>query len=148
MKTIDLAKDIVFLCKQNNYQFNNTKIQKLLYLFVGFCLINNIDDVFTIDEKPKLWPYGPIFPMVHKRFDLIKENCQQQVLSNISKEALNILKETIRKWGKVSAGHLSNWSHIEGSPWDIMVKKGADWNIEISLELIKFYFVRNVENVI
>ena len=67
-KTLELAKDIVFLCKENKYQFNNTKIQKLLYLFVVFCLINNIDEIYDIDEKPKIWPYGPVFPKVHKRY--------------------------------------------------------------------------------
>ena len=68
MKTLELAKDIAFLCRKNNYQFNNTKIQKLLYLFVGFCLINDVSEIYDIDETPKLWPYGPVFPRVHKKY--------------------------------------------------------------------------------
>jgi uncharacterized phage-associated protein len=63
MKTLEIAKDIVFLCNKNGYKFNNTKIQKLLYLFVGFCLINGIEEIYDIDENPKLWPYGPVFPV-------------------------------------------------------------------------------------
>ena len=80
MKSIDIAKDIVSLCKKNSHEFNNTKIQKLLYLFVGFCLINDVKEIYSIDEFPRLWPYGPVFPKVHKRYDSIR-NCDDEIKS-------------------------------------------------------------------
>jgi uncharacterized phage-associated protein len=43
----------------------------LLYLFIGFALINDSDIKDNIDEKPKLWAYGPIFPIVHKEYNQI-----------------------------------------------------------------------------
>ena len=44
MKTVDLAKDIVYLCRKNKIEFNNTKVQKLLYLFIGFSLMNDVEE--------------------------------------------------------------------------------------------------------
>jgi uncharacterized phage-associated protein len=147
MKSINIAKDIISLCKKNKYEFNNTKIQKLLYLFVGFCLINNVEEIYSIDEFPRLWPYGPIFSKVHKRYDSIR-NCDDEIKSVEDDKTKKILEETVKKWGKVSAGKLSAWSHMEDSPWDLLVKEGAKWNTEIDLDYIKIYFVRKIENVI
>jgi uncharacterized phage-associated protein len=147
MKSIDIAKDMVSLCKKNNYEFNNTKIQKLLYLFVGFCLINNVEEVYSIDEYPRLWPYGPVFPKVHKRYDSIR-NCDDEIKSVRDDKTKKILEETVKKWGKVSAGKLSAWSHMEDSPWDLLVKEGAKWNTEMDLHSLKIYFAKKVENVI
>ena len=148
MKTLEIAKDIVFLCNKNNYEFNNTKIQKLLYLFVGFCLINGIEEIYDIDEKPKFWPYGPVFPKVHKKFEAIKEIKRDKIESISNKEAINILEKTVEKWGNIPAGKLSSWSHSEDSPWYLMVKEGANWNTEFDLNYIKIFFARRVENIL
>jgi uncharacterized phage-associated protein len=147
MKSINIAKDIISLCKKNNHDFNNTKIQKLLYLFVGFCLINDVKEIYSIDEFPRLWPYGPIFPKVHKHYDSIR-NCDDEIKFTKDDKIKKILEETVRKWGKVSAGKLSAWFRMENSTWDLLVKKGAKWNTKMDLDYIKIYFVRKVENVI
>jgi uncharacterized phage-associated protein len=148
MKSLDIAKDIVYLCNDEKIKFNNTKIQKLLYLFVGFCLINNIDEILNIDEKPKLWPYGPVFPNVHKKYESLKNYLGDKIISTDNEKIKNILTETVKKWGHIPAGKLSAWTHIEDSPWDILYKKGAKWNTEMDLYLIKMYFLRRVENVV
>lgn len=148
MNTIKIAKDIMFLCKKYGYEFNNTKIQKLLYLFVGFCLINGIEEIYHIDEKPKFWPYGPIFTKVHKKFERIKEIKQDKIESVSDKEVINILEKTVEKWGNIPAGKLSFWSRSRNSPWDILRIEGANWNTEIDLEYIRIYFAQRVENVI
>ena len=148
MKTLEIAKDIMFLCNKNGYEVNTTKIQKLLYLFVGFCLINGIEEIYDMDEKPKLWPYGPVFPRVHKKFKAIKEIKRDKIESISDKEAINILEKTVEKWGNIPAGKLSIWSHTKGSPWDLLRIEGANWNTEIDLDYIKIYFTQRVENVI
>ena len=148
MKIMTIAEDIVLLCKRYGYECNNTKIQKLLYLFVGFCLINEIKEIYDIDETPKLWPYGPVFPKIHKRFDSIKDNENTEIQSTYDEKTKKILEETVRQWGKISAGQLSSWSHMKNSPWDMLVKEGAKWNTEINLNYIKIYFARMVQNII
>lgn len=151
MKTLEIAQDIVYLCNNKyKYSFNNTKIQKLLYLFVGFCLINNIDEIYDIDETPKIWPYGPVFPRVHKKYhDKIKE-CKQDAIKSVSDEKIKyILEQTVEKWGNIPAAFLSDWSHIKGSPWYVLaIQQGAKWNTAIDLNNIKTYFKNNVENII
>jgi uncharacterized phage-associated protein len=153
MKALEIAQDIAYLCNKYNYPFNNTKIQKLLYLFVGFCLINNVSEIYTIDEKPKIWPYGPVFPRVHKKYSEIKqeiEQSKQNAIKSVSNEQIkNILEQTVKQWGDIPAAFLSDWSHIEGSPWYVLaIQQGAKWNTAIDLDNIKTYFKNNVENII
>jgi uncharacterized phage-associated protein len=150
MKSLDIAKDIIFLCKKNGYEFNNTKIQKLLYLFVGFCLINDMNDIYNIDDFCEMWPYGVIFPKVHKKFDSIKDYDGTEIISVSDQETKKILEETVKQWGKISSGSLSAWSRIEGSPWDTLFKEVGrkKWTTKINLDAIKVYFANEVQNVI
>jgi len=148
MKALEIAQDIAYLCNKYNYPFNNTKIQKLLYLFVGFCLINNVSEIYTIDEKPKIWPYGPVFPRVHKKYNEIEQSAINDIQSVSDEKIKNILEQTVKQWGNIAAGKLSKWSHMPDSPWDTLVKRGEQWNTEINLDDIKSYFKNNVENVI
>lgn len=115
---------------------------------MGFCLINDINDIYDIDESPQLYAYGPVFPIVHKKFDSIKNYEGAEIISVSDQKTKKILEETVRKWGDISAGRLSAFSHMEGSTWDILVKNGAKWKTEIDLNYIKVYFARRVENVI
>jgi uncharacterized phage-associated protein len=89
-----------------------------------------------------------VFPKVRKKFEAIKEIKRNKIESISDKEAINILEKTVEKWGNIPAGKLSIWSHIEGSPWDLLQKEGANWNTEIDLNYIKIYFTQKVENVI
>jgi uncharacterized phage-associated protein len=149
MKTVDLAKDIVYFCRKDGYPFNNTKIQKLLYLFIGFALMNDIEEIKNIDELPKAWEYGPVFPKVYKNYSTAISNIPNDYTPSISKpEIKNILEKTVKLWGRVSAGKLSDWSHKEGSPWEVVLKNDHKWNQVIPLEMIYNYFSENVENVL
>jgi uncharacterized phage-associated protein len=91
---------------------------------------------------------GESFVPENKKFEEIKEIKRDKIESISDKEAINILEKTVEKWGIIPAGKLSSWSHSEDSPWDELVKKGANWNTEINLNDIKIYFARRVENII
>lgn len=149
MKTVDLAKDIVYFCRKNGIEFNNTKIQKLLYLFIGFTLMNDVDEIKEIDELPKAWEYGPVFPKVYKNYSKIISNIPSNYTPSIANPKMReILEKTVKLWGRVSAGKLSDWSHKDGSPWDVVVKNNAKCNATIPIELMYNYFSENVENVL
>ena len=66
----DLAKHIIYLLEQKilaglaEYTPTNTKIQKLLYIYVGYLLKSGVDKNKIIDELPNAWDYGPVFPVV------------------------------------------------------------------------------------
>lgn len=52
-----------------------------------------------------------------------------------------LLQKVFDKFGTLSAGKLSSWSHTENGPWDKTVKlPGFEWNAEIPDEFIKEYF--------
>jgi uncharacterized phage-associated protein len=151
IKTTDIAKDVIFLCTKYGYDFNNTKVQKLIYLFIGFCLMNDVEAIKNIDELPKAWQYGPVFPKVYKKYSsLIGEINNSHILSiNDDKMMMDIFEKTIKFWGRVPASKLSEWSHKESSPWDIVINKNKEkWNAVIPLEMMYNYFSENVENVL
>jgi uncharacterized phage-associated protein len=159
--SVDLAKDIYFLCKYKyKHEVNNTKVQKLMYLFLGFALVNDVDlgdeekeedgfEVVIIDELPKAWPYGPVFPKVHKKYNEVIKVPEDYELATKDEKARKILEKTVEKWGWISAGKLSAWSHEKDSPWDVVVRQqGSNWNTPIRLEFIREYFETRLQNVI
>ncbi len=149
MNTVDLAKDIVSLCRKHKYEFNSTKIQKLLYLFLGFALMNDaIDETNQFDELPEAWPYGPVFPTVHKNYhEIIKHNTCNISLNDEKLE--QILEKTVQFWGRISATKLSEWSHKEGSPWYELIEIGKmNWKAPIDQNSIRNYFLDSVQNVL
>jgi uncharacterized phage-associated protein len=152
IKTTDLAKDIIFICKRHNIEYGNTKIQKLLYLFIGFALMNDIEEIRYIDELPKAWQYGPVFPKIYKQYNElinIEKNYTLSISSLQNPKVDKIIEKTVQLWGSLPAGVLSDWSHKTNSPWDIVVNKNqSKWNAVIPLEMIYNYFAENVENVL
>lgn len=163
MKSIELAKDVVYLCEKHQHEYNNTKVQKLIFLILGFALMNNIKPTekvkdydgeeidSVIDELPKAWPYGPVFPKVHKKYSEIRStNFKDYELSVSNDKVLKeIVEKTVKLWGQVSASKLSGWSHEKGSPWDVVVQQGnASWNTPIPLGIITYYFCSSMQNVL
>ena len=143
MKTVDIAKDIIHFCKINNVSFDATKIQKLLYIFVGYTLINNPDDEDRIvDEAPQAWPYGPVFKKVYDNYTSIANSVGENYKPSVSGIAANILEKTvIPQWGKYTSKQLSDWSCSLGSPWNYVVNERRDrWGAKIDFYLITPYF--------
>jgi len=139
--SIDIASYISYLCNKNKLSCNNTKIQKLLYITYGIYLA--IYNRRLTDEQPKLWPYGPVFVNAFKEIKKIGCNNITNPDIEISKEVKDIIEEVINKFGKFSAGALSDWSHEKNSPWDEINKLGCKWNTPIPDSLIKNYFKEN-----
>ena len=132
---VKVAKRLISICKENNVSFNHTKIQKLLYAAHGACLV--VNDYALIDESPKLWPYGPVFPKILKE---TKKGIDQLSCEDSNSCYEDVLQETVRSFGKYSASILSDWSHKEGSPWKQMVDNGDKWNTPMPNDVIKSYF--------
>ena len=56
----DVAAYIAQECKRREIEYNNTKIQKLLYCSYGVMLAWKDERICV--EYPRLWAYGPVFP--------------------------------------------------------------------------------------
>lgn len=132
------------LAKALNKQItlNVTKSQKLLFIIYGYFLSEHNHEIFT--EKPKAWPYGPVFPRSQKKVDYSKWYLLESFDKDpISKDVIfnTVLDEILERYSGFSASQLSEWSHMEGSPWYITTKlPNFTWNIEIDNNLISNYF--------
>lgn len=101
--------------EDNRYEYDNTKIQKLLYILYGFYWSQN--QLRLLDEQPKLWPYGPVFPKVYQ---YIRKNGFEFDYQNVNPNTddSQLFVRILRTFGHFKAGQLSAWSHSLNSPWD------------------------------
>ncbi|MCP4355008.1 MAG: SocA family protein [Proteobacteria bacterium] len=138
-----IAGYIMYYCDEKKaanpgYHYNNTKIQKLLFVVYG-TLLAKFESVM-LDESPKMWPYGPVFPSVFKEFK--KGGIESRGVSfDGCEKHKEYIDMAIEFFGKYSAKALSDWSHEPNSPWARTQEdnEGA-WNTEINDKDIKEYF--------
>lgn len=144
-KSTVVAKYIIFRAGEARIMINMTKIQKLLYIAYGIYLAVKGDRL--INEQPKAWPFGPVFPTTRTKllrvdfmdYDISKDEECAQVRGD--KELKELIDLVLSGFGTLSAGQLSEWSHQEGSPWHkTMLLQGFKWNQSIPDEYIKDYF--------
>lgn len=116
----DIAAYIAQQCNGKKIDFNNTKMQKLLYCAYG-CLLAWTGERIC-NEYPRAWKFGPVFPKVftyiHRGNDIAEYST---AVRDASDEDAGRIREIIGKvlevFGDYTAGWLSAWSHKKGSPW-------------------------------
>jgi uncharacterized phage-associated protein len=142
-----IARYIMAKCnelKEDNpdYEYNNTKIQKLLYVLYGFYWAKR--KLRLTNEQPKLWPYGPVFVDVFldiQRNGFFMGDTKASLFETIGKEDKEEFDQHIKSLGKYMASALSEWSHEEGSPWSKTKSDvGGRWNTPIDDGYIEEYF--------
>jgi uncharacterized phage-associated protein len=138
--SIDVARYLIQRCIDGGItDINNTKINKLLYVIYGLYLAAYDKEI--LQERPKYFPYGPVFPRVYRNYDNIKTvNLPYGFADNLVK----VVDCVIANFANISAGKLSNWSHEEGSPWDKARQKNAGFGDELFVDDIKDYFKNKV----
>jgi uncharacterized phage-associated protein len=144
-KSTIVAKYILSKAQEGKIVMNMTKLQKLLYISYGIYLA--VKDERLTDESPKAWPYGPVFPTTRnillkvdfQNFDINKDDECKEICNDL--EIKSLIELTLSNFGAWSAGQLTEWSHSEGSPWDLTKQReNFDWNQPIPDEYIKIYF--------
>ena len=141
--SIEVASYIVHLCTKLGYEYNNTKIQKLLYCCYGAILV--VCKERLCDEYPRAWQYGPVFPRVFNHIQKCKPLPSYQDVDNAPDKVKNLLSKVVTEFGKYSASSLSNWTHQKGSPWDRVVNENeAGLNGFIPDGFIAEYFETHV----
>lgn len=124
---------------------NKTQMQKLLFMCYGQALAMEGSPLF-VDDTPKAWPFGPVFPRSYKRYEEVMPSDLSPEEKNRFAQNIPILQmiaRTVADYCHVSATRLSDWSHSKGSPWWNTVfdpQKGSAWNREIPIEMITSYF--------
>ena len=141
--SLHVASHIANICKKYAINYNNTKIQKLIYCCYGCVLV--LYNKRLCDEYPRAWKYGPVYPRVY-RFINKRGNDIETVCPSLSAEndVLELLEEVVVNFGKFSASALSRWTHMEQTPWDFVVNDMDAPNSIIPDDLIAKYFRDNV----
>lgn len=139
--SIDFAKYILKIAAEKHIQLNQTKLQKLLYICDGALLAYGEN---VVEENPKAWDYGPVYPKVfkwyakHRYEDFSNISISDDITSN--QLIRDVVSQTLDKFGTQTATSLSLWSHRENSPWDMTVKKDDSLYGTISKDYMKLYF--------
>lgn len=153
LTSIDYARLIQYAAqKLHMTHLNKTQINKILFYVYGVYYAETGNLLF-IDDSPKAWPYGPVFPIVNKKVnsDEIIRTFPSDIQNEFNKrpKALELVVSAVDVMYKMSAVSLTQWSHQEGSPWyntlyvkDTMgnITGQNKWNTPISKDLIKEYF--------
>jgi uncharacterized phage-associated protein len=125
-----------------------TKIIKLTYIAYGTCLA--MHDHRLVDEHPRAWPSGPVFPKLRKRLLRLDHNDVRMTdrrLKSIrkDKDVESLVKSIYKFFGKYSDHMLCEWTKMCGSPWDIVVLEWEpEWGKKINDGVIRKYFDRAV----
>ena len=130
---------------QNGYFMNQTKLQKLLYIVYGAYLTQYGESL--VDEQPRVWPYGPVFPRVQQKFAKVNDLAYANI-ANAEYEPIRengklqqLIDNVLQTFGDWTAQALSEWSHKLGSPWEVaFANNNMRYNAVISAESIKEYF--------
>lgn len=141
LDSVDIAKAIRYSAKQEGIYANMTQINKLLYITYGMMLVQSRRRLTK--EHPSAWPYGPVFPRVHKSINLHDEitDIEYKAIEQKDASIVYLINIVVKKFGALSAGELSEWSHQSGSPWDIAVRKSeGKWNTKLEDNDIYNYF--------
>lgn len=141
----DVAAYIAQRCIEEGYDYNNTKIQKLLYCAYGVVLAAR--GIRLCDEYPRAWQYGPVFPKVFRIVSRGREIAQHSyiVRDAIPEDIRKLVDTAVHVFGKYNATALSRWSHKPGSPWGYVKEQdGFKWNNFIPDDLIAQYFAEHV----
>jgi uncharacterized phage-associated protein len=133
------------------------KLQKLLYLAQGYCLVETGEPL--VDELFEAWKFGPVLPSLYHACKSFGGNSVHGQLGDsygLENSPANLeqrhskIKEIIQfvweTYGDMQAIELSNWTHEKGGPWDKVVHS-PDYhfrNQAIPNDLIKTYFTERM----
>lgn len=134
-----LMRAIAF--EKHGIELTVTQTQKLLYMLYGYYLSTYNKKI--IDESPRAWPFGPVFPLTRALINYNEIPNIQDIISEFKDDTtLNlILYNLIKKLGRTSGKGLTEWSQEAGGAWDLTRKSwGFKWNDIIPDKKIKNYF--------
>jgi uncharacterized phage-associated protein len=124
------------------------QLQKMVYFAHGYHYARYGEAL--INEPIQAWEYGPVIPSIYHSYkfygsspiitvDKIIDRPSDIDLLGLSASAKDAIDYTWKATSKLSAFHLSSWSHKDGSPWANVYQEGIR-NIPIDNNEIRNYF--------
>ena len=147
-----------FFLKKNSHNIDNLKLNKIVYISLGFSLAILDKDLFQ--EKVEAWKYGPVIPSLYHEFKCYTD----QVLDRLScfysymqgslripqieedRDLQELLEAVYTKYGKLKTSELIVVTHKKGTPWADAYKKNS-FGIVINKEKIKEYYKKLISNI-
>lgn len=143
-----------FLDLASEEKITNLKLVKLCYIAQGLSLALLDKPLFS--EPVEAWQYGPVVPSVYHEFkhfrdqpiteksvEYINEKYSETKLED--RELKNIVKLAWVLYKDTDAKELVTITHQPGTPWSLTYVPNK--NKEIDNTLMKFYFLKYVENL-
>lgn len=161
-----VANKILELGRRDSIEISPMKLQKLVYYAHGWHLALNHEPL--IDEQVECWQYGPVIRTLFHAFknfgsspitidatetEQLKDDdvsgwgfsfeTVRPEIPPADESSLSVIDSVWEAYKNYSASHLSNMTHVEGTPWKIVYDqyngappKGSD----IPQDEIKKYF--------
>lgn len=116
------------------------KLQKMLYFAQCWHLARYGEPLFS--SKIEAWDHGPVVPAIYADFKSYGSNplhAKPVDYSLFSSNEFSTILDVFAYYGKYSASGLRELSHVSGSPWKDVYRRGV-LHIEISPEAMENYF--------
>jgi uncharacterized phage-associated protein len=138
-----VANAFIQLAESNGAPISNMKLQKLAYFAQGFYAAFS-DGQALFEDEIEAWKYGPVIPDLYHKFKIYLAGAIPSSHPYREETPLNPRERSVVEWvfknlGQHSAIKLSDFSHTQGSPWDV-VFNGAGTDREITLPDMIPYF--------
>lgn len=136
--------------RERGCTIDHMKLQKLVFLVHAWRLAKQ--GVPAVNREAQTWDYGPVFPELYSKlrdqgrepitkliptFDSDTRTFKTFVPNSSDEETWDVVNFVLDRYGKLSAGQLSNLSHEPNGPWDQARRKGDDY---IPDDLIRDYY--------
>jgi len=136
---LDVAKYIIWYCKENNLSISNLKLQKILYFIQAMFLVKNQEPCFG--EYIEAWDFGPVVPEIYHEFKMFGSSEIPLVYSDAENKIVNkdkvMMDSLIDECAQRTASELVEITHNQ-RPWNDAYEKYC--SKIITNESIKEYF--------
>ncbi|MBE7729426.1 Panacea domain-containing protein [Komagataeibacter sp. FXV3] len=158
-----IANEFLRRAKAEGRPLTNMQLQKLPYIAHGWALAGMGIDHPLINEQPRAWRYGPVYPDLYRELkkygsgkvcDYIRENdgCNTDggpiIQCTLTPEETRLIDAIWNIYGNKDGIELSAITHLTNSPWDQIRREYGDAYIPNNI-IEKYYSDlsrRNEEN--
>lgn len=133
-RAVDVARRMVEISIDKELWLTNLELQKVLY-FTWVDYFAKYRVRLFEDQEFEAWKYGPVVPDVYYDYWLNVANLifiTDHPTNPIDSKTSDFLEEELRKYTGMSAGHLADKAHQEGSPWQRSYQEGDKTKIPFS----------------
>lgn len=150
VSAVTVANELIRIAHENGKSISNMKLQKLLYLAQGIHLALK-DDTPLFGDAIEAWKYGPVIPSVYHKFkiyfagEIPADHPFVTEHDTLNDEQKKLVTRVVELYGGHSAISLSNFTHLEESPWHSVYNDATNLSAEIPISSVSNYFKNLIE---